>query len=157
MKQCKSCRKEIDSNATKCPYCQGYQQWFRNPQYLGFLFVIPFVAFMMWQTNLFKSEKFDDFKNNFKVEEVKIVQSDNNKYDIITYVISNNTDLKWTRIRYEVIGYDVNDKLVLSNAASEWAWIVHQHSQSYLSAKVERNKNVKKWKMKITDLETSRF
>jgi hypothetical protein len=51
----------------------------------------------------------------------------------------------------------VNDKLVLSNAASEWAWVVQPRSQSYLSAKVERNKNVKKWKMKITDLETSRF
>lgn len=157
MKQCKSCMKEIDNNATKCPYCQGYQQWFRNPQHLGFLFAIPFIAFMMWQTNVFKSEKFTDFKNNFKVDEVRIVQSDNNKNDIITYLISNDTNLKWSRIKYEVIGYDEKDKLVLTNAQSDYAFVIQPRSQAYLSAKVEKNKNVKKWKMKITDLETSRF
>jgi regulation of enolase protein 1 (concanavalin A-like superfamily) len=157
MKQCKSCKKEIDDQATKCPYCQGYQQWFKNPQSFGFIFLIPLFGFMIWQMNSFKSKAFDDFKTNFTVKEVRIVQSDDDKYDVITYVVKNDTNYRWTSIKYEVNGYDESDNVVLTNATSEYAWIVQPHSESYLSTKVARNKNVKKWKMRIVDMETSRF
>lgn len=45
MKICKSCRKEIDEQATKCPYCQTDQRnWFRQHPVmitiLGFLFLM---------------------------------------------------------------------------------------------------------------------
>ncbi len=157
MKKCKSCKKEIDDLATKCPFCQGYQQWFRNPQYFGFLFFIPLLGFMLWQTNSFKSKSFEEYRNRVAVEEVRIVQSDDGKKDILTYNVKNDTDLTWKSIVFEINGYDDHGNLVLTNSESEYAWIVQPRSQSYLSATVVRNANVKKWKMRIVNMETSRY
>jgi len=157
MKQCKSCRKEIDDFATKCPYCQGYQQWFRNPQYFGFVFVIPFLGIMIWKMNALESESFEKYRNKIAVEEVRIVQSDDGKKDILTFNVKNDTDLTWKAIMFEVNGYDDHDNLVLANSESEYAWLVQPRSQSYLSATVLRNAQVKKWKMRIVDMKTSKF
>jgi len=38
-KPCRSCKDETDEAATKCPKCQAYQQWYRNPQYASLLFL----------------------------------------------------------------------------------------------------------------------
>jgi hypothetical protein len=112
---------------------------------------------MLWQTNSLKSKSFEEYRNKFAVEEVRIVQSDDGKKDVITYNIKNDTDLTWERIMYELNGYDENDKLVLTNSVSGYAWIVQPHSQSYLSSTVVRNANVKKWKIRIVNMETSRY
>ncbi len=47
MKQCKSCKKEIDANATKCPFCQTDQRsWFRRHPILTVIFGLIFLGFI---------------------------------------------------------------------------------------------------------------
>lgn len=157
MKQCKSCRKDIDDLATKCPHCQAYQNWFRNPQYIGFIFVIPFIGFMLWQTSSFKSKSFDEYRSQFAVEEVRVVISDDGKYDVITYTVQNNTDFTWKRISYEVRGYDSSDTIVIANSGLDYSWSVKPNSKAYLSVRVTRHASIARWEMHLVNMETSRY
>jgi hypothetical protein len=45
MKKCKSCQKEIDDKAKKCPYCQTDQRnWFVRHPIISFILIIIFLA-----------------------------------------------------------------------------------------------------------------
>ncbi len=157
MTACKSCKTNIDDLATKCPYCQAYQQWFRNPQYFSLVFFIPLIALMIWRPIGFESESFDEFRDQILVEEVRTVPSDDGTYDIITYNITNTTAFTWKRVVYELNGYDDKDTVVVSKMRSEYSWMVPPSSQAYLSANAARHGSIKKWRIRIVSMETSRF
>ena len=157
MRLCKACQMEIDNKATKCPHCQAYQQWYKNPQHYGLFFVFPFILFIFWQSSMFKSEQFTQYQSQFTIEEVTETVSDDDKRVIITYRIKNGTKHKWEHLSYELIGKDRNNNLVMTDAGSEYSWVVQPGGETYLTVKVEKNKNVYSWNIRITDLETSRF
>ncbi len=52
MKKCKSCQKEIDSKATKCPHCQTDQRnWFIRHKFLTAILVIIFIVIVSSSAN----------------------------------------------------------------------------------------------------------
>lgn len=158
MSHCKACKMEIDQKATKCPHCQAYQQWYKNPQNYGLLFMLPFIAVIFfWQSTILKSKQFTEYQKQFTVEKVKEILSDDGKRVIITYKIKNETQYKWEDLTYEMIGTDEDGDLVLTEAGSEYSWVIQPKEEAYLTVMVEKNKNVYSWDVRITDMETSVF
>ena len=109
MKNCKSCQKEIAERAKKCPYCQAFQTWFKNPQLLGMIFPLIFIPIIFSSTGLFSNNSYTKFSKDFSVSFIN--DSSDNKYDIHTYEISNSTKHRWKNISYQMKGYDDSEKI----------------------------------------------
>jgi hypothetical protein len=156
MKACKSCQKEIKQEATKCSYCQSYQDWYRNPQNMSFIFLIPFFIFMIWSSGSFRSKNFSDYENNFTFTEEKVIKVSNSNSLLITYQVKNGTDYKWNRISYEVVSKH-NGELLASMADSNYDWVIQPNSESLLTVKVGHVPNANEWHLKIKDLKSDRY
>ncbi|MCM8533153.1 MAG: hypothetical protein NE330_18440 [Lentisphaeraceae bacterium] len=155
MKNCKSCQKEIDEKATKCPYCQGYQKWGKSPQILGLIFPLIFIPIIFTSTGLWNQKDYIDYKDSFQVETVS--SSIDNNYKIHTYKISNSTAHKWKNITYQFIGTDKSGKVVIVKSDAAYSWAVMPNSSSMISIKVEKNPLVAQWKLKVLDMKSGRF
>jgi hypothetical protein len=155
MKNCKSCHKEIDQKATKCPYCQAFQTWFKNPQLLGFVFPLIFIPFIFGSTGLFSKKSYTDFSNEFSVSLVN--ESSDNEHDIHTYEISNNTKHKWKNISYQMKGFDDSEEIVVVDSNNNYTWIIQPNSKSMLSVRTTKNTPATHWKFEITDITSHRL
>lgn len=155
MKNCKSCHKEIDERATKCPYCQGYQAWFKNPQLAGMIFPLIFIPFIFFSTGLFSNKSYTKFTDDFSVSLVN--QSSDKKYDIYTYEISNSTKHKWKSVSYQMKGYNDSNQVVIVESDKEYDWNIQPHSKSMLSVKTDKNAPVTRWEFEITDMRSGRY
>ena len=155
MKNCKACQKEIDDKATKCPYCQAYQKWFKSPQVLGLIFPLIFIPIIFTSTGLWNQKSYNDYKNSFTIETVS--QSVDNNYNIHTYKIMNNTTQKWKNITYQFIGKDKSGKVVIVKSEEEYSWKVMPNTSSMLSIKTEKNSLITKWELKVIDMSSGRF
>jgi len=155
MKNCKSCQKEIDDKATKCPYCQAFQNWFKNPQITGMIFPLIFIPYIFFSTGLFSRKSYTDFVDNFSASIVS--ESSENKKNIHTYQIQNSSKHKWSHICYQMTGYDNSNNIVIVESNNEYSWIIQPHSKSMLSVKTDKNEQIVKWEFKITDMRSDRF
>ena len=155
MKICKSCRKQIEEKATKCPHCQAYQKWNRNPQVLGFIFPLIFIPLIFFNSGLFSDKSFLDYKEKFEVKFLN--SSSDSKHNIYTYRISNNTGYKWADLDYQFIGLDSSNEVVTVKTESEYSWKVQPHSESLLSIKTLKDSPAVKWKLKLKDLKSNKF
>ncbi|MBL4910858.1 MAG: hypothetical protein JKX78_12700 [Alteromonadaceae bacterium] len=154
-KYCKACIQEIPSEATKCPYCQTYQHWYKNPQNYGIMVVWPFLFIMFWNTGVFGNEKFPDYQDDFAVSIEKIVLIQNTKTRLITYKIKNNSDYKWRSINYLVISKK-EDELITTITGIDYSWVVQPHAISLLTVKVPYVRGANSWQLKIKDLTVDR-
>ena len=157
MKPCKACLREIPDKAYKCSYCAAFQNWYRDPRYLNWLYFIPIFGMLFWMDRSFDSKEFSEYKNQFSIEQVKVVASKNKELHAITYMVKNNTDYKWDTLKYEMIGTDRKGELVFSEVDTKYGWVIQPKSESLLTVVVEKKWNVKSWSTKIVDLDTSRF
>jgi hypothetical protein len=148
MQMCKSCLKEIETGATKCSYCQAYQIWYKNPQYYGFIFMLPFLIFIFWNTGLFNKKQFSDFESEFTFTQEKTIATNNSKTLLITYKIKNNTNYKWNNIRYEIVSKS-NGELLTSKAVSDYGCVIQPNSESFLKVKISFIHNANQWEFKI--------
>ena len=98
-----------------------------------------------------------EFKDQFKAEEVKIVPSEDRKWNAITYKITNGADFKWGNIKYEMVGTDDKGKLVYTVSKQIYAWVILPKSESFLTVEVERKWKVKSHDFKIMDIEPPIF
>ncbi|MBI5240444.1 MAG: hypothetical protein HY926_08215 [Elusimicrobia bacterium] len=155
MNQCSSCKKEIDDGASKCPYCQAFQQWYRNPQVYGLLILIPVFGFLfLWQRSLMNTKNYIDYQDKFAVEKVSQVVNDDKKWDFLTYKIKNGTDLRWEHLEYQLIGLDEKGAIVYTCSNGEYGWSVQPKAEALITASCGRNKNIAKWDFKITEMTT---
>jgi hypothetical protein len=162
MKLCKSCQKEIADIATKCPHCQAFQVWYKNPQWAASFFLIPFLILMLgfsfWSIARLKSEKYEQYKSDFKSEVVSQRTVSNGFGGLeLTYSISNGTKYKWENIKWCMVGYDSAGKVVTSKTGCDYSWTVQPHDKALLTVTVDGSKDIKSWKLEITDLSTSRL
>ncbi|MCH7651814.1 MAG: hypothetical protein IIA63_11745 [Nitrospinae bacterium] len=157
MKPCKACLKEIHEKAYRCSFCGGFQNWYRNPQITLALFLIPILLFMVLEVADPNSRKYISYRNLFSVEQVKVVTSDDNKLDAITYKVNNKTKYKWQSIKYKVMGTDDKDDLVFTKSDVIWGWVVQPKAEAYLTVIVERKWKAKSWDIEITDLASSGY
>jgi len=157
MKHCKSCQKEIDNNASKCPHCQTFQKWYKNPQAYGVLFSIPVfipAILIITSTGLFFRPSYLDHKNDFEVKSVNV--SSNKEYNIHTYNITNKSDSAWENIAYQFIGLDESGKVVVVQSEQGYSWKIQPNSQSMISVETPKDSPAVKWEFKITDMRADR-
>lgn len=156
MQICKACLKEIKVGATKCSYCQAYQVWYKNPQSYNFLFMVPLIVFMFWNTGLLGKKEFSDYQSEFTLTIEKAIPAKNPKYVLVTYKVNNNTNHKWSDLRYQVVSKNKGE-ILASEANRDYSWVIQANSDSLLTARVEIVPNVNEWELKIKDLEVKRF
>ena len=155
MKKCKSCRKDIDPEATKCPYCQAHQNWIRSPQVLSLIFPVVFIPIIFMTTGLWNKKSYKDYEHLFSSEIVNKVDGD--RRDIYTYRVNNNSDIKWKDISFQVIGYDENNQVILVDSQSEYSLDYYAQESNMISVELEKNRLIKRWEFKIIDMRTGRF
>lgn len=156
MIKCASCRQEIAEEATKCPYCQSFQTWYRNPQHTHVLFLLPFLGFIFWSTGIFTDKDYQNYRDGFSVSEQSVVVIPNSQTRLITYRVENNTDYKWKHISYEIAGKH-EGKLIAVSTENDYGWVVQPNSESLLTAKVKFMPGATAWEFKIKDLESARY
>lgn len=154
MHVCKSCKKEIEAEATKCPYCQGYQVWYKNPQHLSYIFVLPVFVFIFWNAGRFGDKHFEAYQDEFSAVEENTVVLPKTQARLITYRVKNNTDYKWDRISYEVIASD-NGELIAVSTGVEYAWVIQPKSESLLTVKVQAIPDATAWELKIKNINSA--
>ncbi len=155
MKKCKSCVQEIDEKASKCPNCQAYQNWYKNPQYLSFIVFLPFIFYMWFSLGLFSNIKYEDYIGQFSATEVSTNKLNGKR--VHTYEIANNTDKKWNHIGYELTALDEQNKVLIVITGSIYDFVVQPNSSTLMSVTVKERINAAKWQFKISNLRHERY
>ena len=159
-KPCKSCKEQIDATATKCPKCQAYQQWYRNPQVFPLFFVIPFIAFVIWNTmRLTDRVSFADYKDKLSVSVVDEKPSNDGKRGLLTVRLENHTDKTWKRPKFQIESLDANDKILSVEHVNEYNLVVAPNSDALdtLSLRIIPAEPVVKRRVRLTDIESTRY
>lgn len=104
MKICNACKESIAIDATKCPKCQSFQKWYKNP---GLIALLP-ILLLFPMLSLFRSSQnrveFADFKNEITVKKISqdtVLVKDEKMLNIIVEV-DNQSEQKWENAVYEV-------------------------------------------------------
>ncbi|MBU1620987.1 MAG: hypothetical protein KJ556_12015 [Gammaproteobacteria bacterium] len=156
MKTCKSCIKEIDNAASKCPYCQSFQIWYKNPQIFGFIFPLVFIPVMFYSMGIWFNKNYPGNEHLFEVKEIGISPGEHNRL-ALNYLIANKSDTKWHNISYEVSVFDAAGKLLFVKTGQDYSWLVQPNQSSYLTIELDNNLKAEKWKLKILDIKSGRF
>ncbi len=156
MKTCKSCIKEIGVSAIKCPYCQSYQVWYRNPQISALVFPLIYLPLMFYFMGIWFNKEYVDNEKLFNVQEISHAQDEYGRL-AINYKIENSTDTKWHSVAYEVSFYDIKGNLLFVKTGQEYSWLIHPKQSALLTVDVDNRLKAEKWVFKIRDLKSGRF
>jgi hypothetical protein len=159
-KPCKSCQEQIDQAATKCPKCQAYQQWYRNPQVFPLIFLLPFFAFLIWNMSRLSSPaSLADYKDKLSVSVVDEKPSANAKTGLLTVRLENRTNKTWKRPKFQIESLDGNDKVLSVEHVNEYNMVVAPNSSTLdtLSLRIIPAEAVAKRKVTLTDIDSNRF
>jgi hypothetical protein len=159
-KPCKSCKEEIDAAATKCPRCQAYQQWYRNPQMVSLVLMLPFLAFLFWNTSqLTNSATFANYKDKLSVSVVDENPPANGKARLLTVRLENRSDRTWKRPKFQIESLDGNDKVLSVEHVNEYNLVVAPNSSALdtLSLRIVPVEPVVKRRVTLTDIDSNRF
>lgn len=159
-KPCRSCKEEIDAAATKCPKCQGYQQWYRNPQFVPLFFVVPFLVYVFWHTaRLTTPATFAEYKDKFSVNVVDEKSSANGKTQLVTVRLENRTNKTWKRPTFQIESLDEGDHLSSVEHLTEYNMVVAPNSSvlDTLSLRIAPAQAVTKRRVTLTDIDSNRY
>lgn len=88
MKKCKSCQKEIDAKASKCPYCQtNLKNWFHKHPILTVILVLFLFSFFVGLTS--PADKNNSSKNSENQSDAKKVNTSNSQPESTNQEIIN--------------------------------------------------------------------
>ena len=155
MKNCKRCKKEIEQLASKCPFCQAFQTWYKNPQFLNLIPMLVVFYFIFGSTGLFNKKEYIKYKTQFTFEQVG-TSSEKGK-DIHTFNIKNNSKYKWESISYQYIGSSNDGNIMKVISEQEYSWVVQPDDSSMLSIEIDKDNDVEKWEFKIVDMRSPLF
>jgi hypothetical protein len=153
-KPCKCCKEPIDVAATKCPKCQGFQNWYRNPQMFPLVFVVPLIAFLMWDmSRLTRSAAFADYKDKLNVTVVDENGSANPK--LVTVRLENRSDKTWKRPKFQVENLDAEGKVISVEHVNEFNVVVAPNSSilDTLSLRITPAETIAKRRVTLTDID----
>jgi hypothetical protein len=159
-KPCKSCKEQIDQAATKCPKCQAYQQWYRNPQMLPLVFLFPFFAFLIWNTSrVINPASLADYKDKLSVSVVDEKPSATGKAGLLTVRLENRTNKTWKRPKFQIESLDGNDKILSVEHVNEYNLVVAPNSSALdtLSLRIIPAQPVVKRRVTLTDIDSNRY
>jgi hypothetical protein len=159
-KPCKSCSEQIDQAATKCPKCQGYQQWYRNPQMFPLFFVLPFLAFLIWNASrLTNPASLADYKDKFSVSVLDEKPSASGKAGLVTVRLENRTNKTWKRPKFQIESLDGDGKVLSVEHVNEFNVVVAPNSSvlDTLSLRIAPAESISKRRVTLTDIDSNRY
>ena len=158
-KPCKSCQEQIDVAATKCPRCQAYQGWYRNPQWLSFVFLLLFFAFIWSRPGLTGRTRFPAYKDKLSVSIVREDQSARGREHLLTVRLENRSDKTWKHPKFQVESLDGNGKVICVEHLSDYNLVVAPNSSTLdtLSLRVEPAEPVVNRKITVTDIDSNPY
>jgi hypothetical protein len=146
-KTCKTCYKEIDSRAKKCPYCQHWQSKssmiVRHPAFAVFLIMGFLLVFGVIFESLFvfdKGEDFATYSNQITISktELKFGETSRGPTVVVMGEIKNNSDLSWEDVQLEVRFYDNNEKLSDTDQENKYSFVVPANDVSPFKISIQR-------------------
>jgi len=156
MKACKFCIKEIDNAASKCPYCQSFQVWYKNPQLLGLAFPLVFIPFLFYTMGIGFTKSYIGNENQFDIKVLSASQGEFNRLSL-NFLIENKSSKKWSDLSYEVSAFDSTGKLLFVKSGREYSWLVQPKQSSHLTVELNNSAKVEKWSLRILDIKPERF
>ena len=159
-KPCNSCKEPIDAAATKCPKCQAFQAWYRNPQFFPLLFLIPFFVYIFWNTSRMTSTAtFGDYRDKLSVSVVDENASTNSKTSLVTVRLENRTDKTWKRPKFQIESLDADGKVVSVEHVNEFNVVVAPNSSALdtLSLRIIPAQAIAKRRVTLTDIDSNRY
>jgi hypothetical protein len=128
IKTCKSCRETIHFDAVKCPKCQAFQVWWKNPQYISLLFIpLPLLFFFFIPNSPFREKpKFENFRSKISVTDSQFFFSrDNGNVEITSLVkIKNDSPHKWEHPTIEVQYFNADGKLIDTQSDKDFSSVL---------------------------------
>jgi hypothetical protein len=156
MKTCKSCIKEIDDAAIKCPHCQSFQVWYRNPQIFGLVFPLVFLLMLFYSMGFLFSKSYIGNENLFEVKYLGHTQGEYERL-ALNYLITNKSNTKWHNLSYEVLVYDSAGEILFAKTGQDYTWLVQPNQSTHLTVEISNNPKAVKWTLKILDMKSGRF
>src|SRR6266480_4400133 len=153
-KPCKACKEQIDAAATKCPKCQAFQQWYRNPQLVSLVFLFPLFVLLFWNASrLTSSATFADYKDKLAVSVVDDNASTNPRTSLVTVRLENRSDKTWKRPKFQVESLDADGKVVSVEHLIEYNVVVGPNSSALdtLSLRIVPAQPIVKRRVTLTD------
>ena len=115
------------------------------------VFMVPF----FYITGIFWSPKYEDYKEKIVVQFQSESNVDGNH--VVNYKITNKSDIAWNDISYNVISYDKNGVVIISESDHEYRWLLPSNESVILSAKVSKDEKIVRRELTITSLKKERF
>jgi len=160
-KPCKSCKEPIDASASKCPKCQAFQSWYRNPQIFAFLFIIPFLGFSYYSSSrILHSTDYSDYADQIRVKIVATEESQLKPREIFLNVeIENSSDKAWKRPKFQVQSLDAQGKILVVENVSDYDLIIPAKGKivSTLTLRTIPDKTVTSRNIALTEADTGRY
>ena len=159
-KPCRSCKEPIDAAATKCPRCQAFQRWYRNPQMFLLVFFVPFFAFLISDMARMKNTAtFADYKDKLSVSVVDESPSTNPRTSLVTVRLENRSDKTWKRPKFQIESLDADGKVISVEHRNEYDLVVGPNSSALdsLSLRIIPAQPVVKRKVTLTDIDSNRY
>ena len=159
-KPCKACKEQIDAAATKCPKCQAFQQWYRNPQLVSLVFLLPLFALLFsngWRVT--SGATFADYKDKLAVSVVDENASTNPRTSLVTVRLENRSDKTWKRPKFQVESLDADGKVVSVEHLNEYNVVVGPNSSALdtLSLRIISAQPIVKRRVTLTDIDSNRY
>lgn len=161
-KPCKSCKEQIDEAATKCPRCQAYQHWYRNPQWLTLVFVLPLLLFIFRDRPYSTSRPtFADYKDKIVASIMREDQSAAGieKGRLFTVRLENRSDKIWKRPKFQIESFDGSGRIITVENLSDFNLVLMPNSSAMvtLCLRLIPSETVVSRKVTVTDLDSDRF
>ena len=158
-KPCAACKEAIDQAATKCPRCQAYQHWYRNPRMLNFLWLIVFVPLFWNSSRRSTAFNFEDYKDQFSVSVVEEKAQANGRAQLLTVRLENRMNKSWSRPRLQVESLDASDKLLCVEHVEEYHLVVGPNSSALdtVTLRLAPAETIAKRRVTLTHLDPNRF
>jgi hypothetical protein len=159
-KPCKACKEQIDAAATKCPRCQAFQHWYRNPQLIPLVLLIPFFVFVIpSMLRLSGTAVFADYRDKLSVSVVDEGGSTNAKTSLVTIRLENRTDKTWKRPKIQIESLDADGKIVSVEHVNEYNLVVAPNSSvlDTVSLRIIPAQSIAKRRATLTDIDSNRY
>jgi hypothetical protein len=152
MKTCKSCFSKIDDMAKKCAYCQSWQSRLRTLLYNPAFPLIIFLLVLFGISSYFESRfipkiDFADYTNQILITESRIEFGKNSCGETVAIIgkITNQSDIDWKDITYEVTFYDGQKNVSDTEQKNVYSFILPANEEVPFKVSMKKEFDVEKY------------
>ena len=147
LKTCKTCCKEINSSAKKCPYCQHWQYKMSmivfHPVTAILVVAIVLVALGFFRQTIFSvGEDFTAYRDQIEITETELKFGENECGSGNTVVVMgtmlNSSDVSWVRVQLEVQFYDGEKNLIDTEQENKYFFMVPANDSTTFKVSIDR-------------------